>query len=162
MNTLTLRPAGPEDAPEIARLAAALLGEIMTRTGAPNFKADAARNAGVCRELLAGGELTALLLERDGLAAGYALLCQSASLYAGGRFGILQELYVEPGLRSGGAGERLLAAAMEHGRGRGWLRLELCTPPLPEFDGSLRFYERHGFEITGGRKMKRLLHRGGA
>jgi hypothetical protein len=35
--------------------------------------------------------------------------------------------------------------------------MEMCTPPLPEFDRTLEYYRRSGFEVTGGRKMKRLL-----
>jgi hypothetical protein len=35
--------------------------------------------------------------------------------------------------------------------------LEVTTPPLPQFDIALAFYERESFEITGGRKLKVLL-----
>gem|GEM_PF-2146775 len=36
-------------------------------------------------------------------------------------------------------------------------RLERCTPPLPEFERSVAFYQANGFEITGGYKMKLTL-----
>lgn len=52
---------------------------------------------------------------------------------------------------------RLLDAVRDYGRGRGWTRLELCTPPLPQFERALAFYERNGFEVTGGRKMEAVL-----
>jgi len=39
----------------------------------------------------------------------------------------------------------------------GWKRLEVTTPPLPQFDNTLAFYEREGFAITGGRKLKLAL-----
>ena len=37
---------------------------------------------------------------------------------------------------------------------RGWTRLEVTTPPLPQFDRTLAFYEREGFAISGGCKLK--------
>ena len=39
-------------------------------------------------------------------------------------------------------------------RSNGWARLEVTTPPLPQFDRTLAFYERQGFSVSGGRKMK--------
>ena len=69
----------------------------------------------------------------------------------------MQEFFVAPPFRGNGVGGLLLNAAAELARKRRWNRLEVCTPPLPEFDRSLAFYERHGFEITGGRKLKRLF-----
>ena len=38
---------------------------------------------------------------------------------------------------------------------KGWSRIEVTTPPLPEFGRTLRFYEANGFSVTGGRKLKR-------
>jgi hypothetical protein len=50
-----------------------------------------------------------------------------------------------------------MSQAKAFGSSRGWKRLEVTTPPLPQFDKTLSFYERVGFEITGGRKLKVLL-----
>jgi hypothetical protein len=33
----------------------------------------------------------------------------------------------------------------------------VTTPPLPEFDRALRFYERQGCAVTSGRKLKLVL-----
>jgi GNAT superfamily N-acetyltransferase len=78
-------------------------------------------------------------------------------LYAEGALATMQEFFVSPPYRVSGVGGMLLTAATELARKRRWNRLEVCTPPLPEFDRSLAFYERHGFDITGGRKLKRLF-----
>jgi len=48
-------------------------------------------------------------------------------------------------------------AARAFGASKGWTRLEVTTPPLPAFERTLAFYEREGFAITGGRKLKTLL-----
>jgi hypothetical protein len=52
---------------------------------------------------------------------------------------------------------RLLEQAVAFGASRGWTRVEVTTPPLPQFEKTLAFYEREGFAITGGRKLKRAL-----
>jgi GNAT superfamily N-acetyltransferase len=54
-------------------------------------------------------------------------------------------------------GSALLAAAREHGRRQGWSRLEVTTPPLPAFSRTLGFYEREGFAVSGGRKLRCLI-----
>jgi GNAT superfamily N-acetyltransferase len=51
-------------------------------------------------------------------------------------------------------GEQLLHTAEGYGRERGWKRLEVTTPPLPEFERTIRFYEEQGFTVTGGKKLK--------
>jgi hypothetical protein len=48
-------------------------------------------------------------------------------------------------------------AAKEFGVKRGWRRLEVTTPSLPEFNRTLGFYERQGFSVTGGHKLKCVL-----
>lgn len=47
--------------------------------------------------------------------------------------------------------------ANSFGAARGRKRLEVTTPPLPQFQSALEFYEREGFAVTGGRKLKVLL-----
>jgi hypothetical protein len=47
-----------------------------------------------------------------------------------------------------------LEQARRLGQSRGWRRLEVTTPPLPQFDRTLAFYQRQGFSISGGRKLK--------
>ena len=95
--------------------------------------------------------------DEDARAIGFVALYESHALYAEGAFGTIPELYVHPGYRSRGVGLRLLEQAKSFGKSRGWKRLEVTTPPLPLFDKTLAFYEREGFAITGGRKLKVVL-----
>ncbi len=85
---------------------------------------------------------------------GFLTLCETRALYAEGTFGILPERYVRRAYRSQGIGRGLLEQAKRLASARGWRRLEVTTPPLPVFDASLRFYQREGFCITGGSKLK--------
>jgi GNAT superfamily N-acetyltransferase len=96
---------------------------------------------------------------RDGSnkAVGFIAFYESYALSAEGAFGTIPELYVRPEFRSKGLGLRLVSQAKAFGPSRGWGRLEVTTPPLPQFDRTLAFYEREGFSITGGRKLKVAL-----
>jgi GNAT superfamily N-acetyltransferase len=157
MNTVTFRLALVEDATVVADMATALTSEIMTRTGMRHFDVSRDDARALCRRLIEEGAYSVLIAEVAGMPAGFAALCESHALYAGGTFGIVQEFCVMPRHRSAGVGHALIEAVVLHGRERGWRRLELCTPPLPEFDRALAFYQDNGFEVTGGRKMKREL-----
>lgn len=152
---VVIQPAVAEDAASVAALVGDLLGEIMSRTGVGHFVFDREAAQRHFREFLASGAYAAYLARLDGFPVAVATLAESRALYAGGRLGTLTELYVRPDLRSQGLGERLLETAQEHASRAGWVRLEVTTPPLPEFDAALRFYQGHGYEFAGGRKLKR-------
>jgi hypothetical protein len=47
-----------------------------------------------------------------------------------------------------------MGEARRLGQSRGWRRLEVTTPSLPQFDRTMAFYQREGFTISGGRKLK--------
>jgi GNAT superfamily N-acetyltransferase len=155
-----IAPATPAQAETIADMVKALLEEIMSATGAAHFTLDYAATVARCRDFLGSGENTkyTVLLAREGnQAVGFVALTETRSLYAGGVFGIIPEFYVAPEYRSRKLGALLLAAAREHGKTRGWVRLEVTTPPLPEFERTLHFYQTNGFSIAGGRKLKTEL-----
>jgi GNAT superfamily N-acetyltransferase len=138
-------------------MAVALTEEISDALGAKLFDLGLEQSTEVCRALLAEGRYLVLIAEMDGKPVGFAGLSEGRALYAGGAMATLQEFYVDRSCRSRGIGAKLVQAAVELAREKGWHRLEVCTPPLPQFDRTLAFYERNGFEITGGRKLKRLI-----
>lgn len=148
--------AQAKDASDIATLIAELLDEIMATIGDRAFDVDVARTTTLAREWLANGNYH-VMLARDPPGSewlGLLTLYEGYALYAGGRFGTIPELYVRPPYRSQGIGARLITEAGRLGRVRGWKRLEVNTPPLPQFDRTLAFYERQGFRPSGGRKLK--------
>ena len=150
----SIEPAAPAEAETVALLVKALLEEIMAASGAAKFTLDFAATVARCRDFLKSGEYTVLVARQQHMAVGFIALTETRSLYAGGIFGIIPEFYVKAEFRSCGLGARLLTAAREHGQARGWVRLEVTTPPLPEFERTLSFYQSHGFAIAGGRKLK--------
>ena len=87
-----------------------------------------------------------------------ATISETYALYAGGKIGIIQEFYVIPEFRSSGVGSKLLDAIRIHGVNRNWSCIELCTPPLPEFERTVAFYQTNGLLPVGGRKMRQNLN----
>lgn len=93
---------------------------------------------------------TLLAFNDDGAAVGVLTLVESLALYAGGRIGVINELYVVPPYRSEGVGKILLEAAKNLADERGWQRLEVTTPG-EHYEKTLKFYEREGFLPIGPR-----------
>jgi GNAT superfamily N-acetyltransferase len=154
--TVTVETVAVTAAGEVAAMAGELLEEIMAATGVRHFSVDLEQTAQQLGDFIDNG-IYAVFAARVGGSdkmTGFIALCETHALYAQGVFGIVPELYVRPAYRSQGVGARLIDVAIAYGRKRGWKRLEVTTPPLPEFDRTLAFYERRGFAVTGGRKMK--------
>jgi GNAT superfamily N-acetyltransferase len=150
--------ARAEDAAVIAQQVGALLEEIMVVTGqkAFNFEVEDAKTR--LGDFLRQGKYFVLVVRAEaGTISGFVAMYESFALYAEGAFGTVAELFVRPEYRSRGIGRQLCEAAKEFGVKRGWRRLEVTTPPLPEFNRTLGFYERQGFSVTGGRKLKYVL-----
>jgi len=142
---------------EIARLAVCLTNEIIERTGIRHFEVDVPLAENLCKSFMEQGHYQVMAAFEDGEIIGFGALCESHSLYAEGVFGIIQEFYVLPEWRSKSIGSKLLEQMVEYARSKKWKRLELCTPPVPEFDRTVAFYKDNGFEITGGYKMKYVI-----
>lgn len=156
--TMHIQPATSADAATITVMVGELLQEIMQAIGEQAFNVDLPATSARLQTFLRDGHYHAFVAtDESGTAAGFLTLYQSYALYAEGSFGTIPELYVRPAYRSQGTGKQLLAVARAFGASKGWTRLEVTTPPLPAFDRTLAFYQREGFAIAGGRKLKTLL-----
>jgi len=156
--TIHVEKAGKDDATTVAVMVGELLDEIMTATGTPAFNFNLEETTARVRDFIASGRYF-VLIARDsvGKVCGFVAVYESQALYAEGRFGTLPELYVRPQYRSQGVGRRLLAGVKAFAAEQGWTRIEVTTPPLPQFERTLAFYEREGFAVSGGRKLRVLI-----
>lgn len=152
--SIRITRAQPSDTPLVADLVGELLQEIMTAIGTQAFAFSLVETEARMQAWLEDGSYTVLLARDGDTAVGFLTLSECRALYAEGRFGIIPELYVCPDRRSQGVGRALVAEAKRVARSKGWARLEVTTPPLPQFERTLVFYERQGFSVSGGRKMK--------
>lgn len=158
MTEFAIEPATADNCAEIAVMVGELLAEIMDAIGVRAFEFELHETTARLSDYLEREKYFVFLArEGNGIPAGFISLYESYALYAEGVFGTIPELYVRPPYRGGGVGYRLVSQAKSFGVSRGWTRLEVTTPPLPQFDRTLAFYEREGFAVTGGRKLKLAL-----
>lgn len=147
-----------DDVQEIAGMVGELLNEIMGAIGEQAFNFNHEETTARLEDFVSR-ENYFVFVANSGQAdpVGFIALYESYALYAEGAFGTIPEFFVRPGYRSQNVGQRLVEQARDFGKERGWKRLEVTTPPLPQFDRALAFYEREGFSVTGGRKLKLAL-----
>ncbi len=93
---------------------------------------------------------TLLALDDDDDIVGILTITESISIYAEGKIGVINELFVVPEYRSEGVGKMLLDEAKTLAENRGWRRLEVTTPG-DDYPKTLHFYEREGFFRIGPR-----------
>lgn len=154
---VSVRLATVDDASAIGELADALLSEIMAAIGVKAFVSDPAAIRDQLCQSIPGNQHFILLAMKSGTPIGFAALSPAFAIYTNGSYGIITELFVLPSQRSQSIGNHLVQECKIFAADMEWTRLEVTTPPLPEFDRTLRFYEQHGFEITGGRKLRVLI-----
>ena len=135
-----------------------LLNEIMTSIGINVFNFSLEETKDRLTDFIDQEKYFVFVAQNEHAAPiGFIALFEGHALYAEGAFGIIPEFFVRPDFRSQNVGQRLVEQAKTFGSSRGWKRLEVTTPPLPQFDKTLSFYQREEFAITGGRKLKVLL-----
>jgi GNAT superfamily N-acetyltransferase len=156
--SITIHRATADDARAIAVMVGELLDEIMAAIDIQAFNFDLDETTARLRDFLNQEKYFVFVARSENLShAGFIALYESYALYAEGAFGTIPELYVRPAHRKNNLGLHLVSQAKSFGASRGWTRLEVTTPPVPPFDRTLAFYEREGFEISGGRKLKVTL-----
>ncbi len=155
--SIDIKLVTPGRSATIAEMVGELLEEIMNSIGEKVFNFDRDETKERLRQLLVDQRYFVFVAEDAGQEAGFIALYESYALYAEGAFGTIPELYVRPAYRSKGIGKMLVEMAKEFAAARGWTRLEVTAPPLPQFERTLRFYEKEGFSISGGSRLKMTL-----
>ena len=154
---LEFTQATTNDADIIGSLVVLLTQEICARTQTQHFNIDPKDTAQKCAELLSAGHYAAIIGWSNNMPIAVSTITETYALYAGGKIGVIQEFYVMPEFRSSGIGAMLIARVKSYGKAQGWSCMELCTPPLPEFERTLNFYQNNGLTPVGGRKMRQNL-----
>jgi GNAT superfamily N-acetyltransferase len=149
--------ATPNNAEIIGSLVVKLTQEICERTHAQHFKIDLAGTVQRCEALLSAGHYAAIIGWSDNIPVAVSTITETYALYAGGKIGVIQEFYVIPEFRSSGVGAMLIEQVRHYGQKHDWSCIELCTPPLPEFERTISFYQHNGLIPVGGRKMRQHL-----
>lgn len=153
--------ATTDHAEVIGSLVVQLTQEICDLTKARHFDIDLESTIQRCAALLSAGHYAAILVCSDNIPVAVSTITETYALYAGGKIGLIQEFYVVPDFRCSGVGAMLIEHVRNYGQKRDWSCIELCTPPLPEFERTLSFYQQNGLIPVGGRKMRQNLAKNG-
>mgnify|MGYP001953175553 CR=1 FL=1 len=147
-----IRKATLADAEVVSEMVAKLLSELRGTTVFSNDLID------VSKQLLQkeDEQWAAFLACNEEKCVGVITLHGVMALYRAGSLGIIQELYVEPTMRSEGGGEQLIACAKEHGKTYGWGTLEVGAPNPEKWGRTVAFYKRLGFKEIGPRLKYQL------
>lgn len=154
---LQFTQASPDNAEIIGSLVVHLTQEICERTNAQHFNIDLESTVRRCEALLSAVHYAAIIGWSDITPVAVSTITETYALYAGGKIGVIQEFYVIPEFRCSGVGAMLMEQVRNYGQQRSWSCIELCTPPLPEFERALSFYRDNGLAAVGGRKMRQNL-----
>lgn len=80
---------------------------------------------------------------------GIFTLTETQAIYAGGKFGVLDEMYIEPNYRSQQIGQNIIAFITDIARIKKWNRIDVTAPTETKWERTQNFYEKNGFVFTG-------------
>ncbi|GHG06238.1 GNAT family N-acetyltransferase [Thalassotalea marina] len=98
----------------------------------------------------------AYCLKENNETVAFFTLGESFSIFAHGKYGIINELWVSEAFRSKGVGKIVIQEILKIGSERNWKRIDVSAPPSEEWDRTFNFYQKNGFTFTG-RKLKVYL-----
>ncbi|MGH1364634.1 MAG: GNAT family N-acetyltransferase [Calditrichia bacterium] len=135
------------DLSEVVKLVQLLLTEL----GGTNAGSSSADSNSILSRMNADElDHTAFLAQDvEGKSVGVITVVETFAIYAGGKYGIINEMYVAPEYRSQNIGQQLIDAVKNLAQERGWARVDVTAPPEQQWKRSVQFYESNGFVFTG-------------
>jgi len=87
---------------------------------------------------------------------GIISLTETQSFYAGGKYGVIDEMYITPGFRSKNIGSQIISDIKQIAKQKGLKRIDVTAPTEERWIRTVDFYKRNGFEFTGP-KLKLII-----
>lgn len=87
---------------------------------------------------------------------GIITLTETQAIYAGGKYGVIDEMFVVPGYRSKNIGTQLIQNIKNIAIAKGWKRIDVTAPTEERWKRTVAFYEKNGFAFTGPKLKFRL------
>jgi len=98
----------------------------------------------------------AYCIKQNNETVAFFTLAEAYAIFAHGKYGIINELWVDKKYRSTGIGAAVIDEILNISRERGWQRIDVSAPPSTDWDRTFEFYLKNGFTLTG-RKLKICL-----
>ena len=137
-----VHPATIKDIPQLCELLSILF------TLETDFHPDKAKQSDALREIIENPNLGRILVLREGeTIVGMVNLLFTISTACGGKVAILEDMIIHPLRQGDGLGSKLLSSALDFAMNQGCHRITLLTDRANV--SAIRFYERHGFGISG-------------
>lgn len=131
-----------------------LIQELLTELTGKNENIDTER---ILTDLKSYSDKFILLfLKMNKNIVGVITIQEAFAFYAGGKYGIINELYIKPNFRSKGFGEILIKETIKIGKDKNWKRIDVTAPPENKWKRTEEFYIKNGFQYTGP-KLKYLI-----
>jgi GNAT superfamily N-acetyltransferase len=153
MPSWEIRAAAHADVPAVA----AGVSELLVELGGTPAPATALEET--ARALIDDPDAGVVLVaEGDGLIVGVLCVSWQVALRIPGRYGLIQELWVDPDWRGRTIGGDLLVALFELARRRQVATLEVGLPSerFPHLGATEAFYTNNGFSAIGMRMRRRM------
>jgi GNAT superfamily N-acetyltransferase len=80
---------------------------------------------------------------------GIVTLTTSQAIYAGGEYGVIDEMYIIPEYRSKQVGSKVIAEIKRIGQTKKWNRIDVTAPTDEAWVRTIHFYKQNGFVYTG-------------
>ena len=138
------RTARPDDVPALLPLAQAAAAELRDQKGGPIWWRRERRQGDLgeaLRSALDDPEFEVVVGTLDGTAIGYAI-ARIERLADGGRLGVVEDIYVDPGGRAVGVGEALMDHVLAWARDQGCFGVDSLA--LPGDRATKNFFESFG------------------
>ena len=112
-------------------------------------------DAGLIRQLALNEAKHVVYLARDesGQIVGMITVAEAFAVYAGGHYGVINEMYVIPECRSQKIGRQLLDEVKKLAMRKKWNRIDVTAPTEERWQRTVKFYETQGF-VYAGPKLK--------
>lgn len=146
-----IEKAEPGHAPVVVDLLKRLYLELGEERESLNFL-----STNLIERMLTSGATGIYLLRQAGQYIGVFTLTESQAIYAGGKYGVLDEMYIVPEQRRQKHGARILEYIGSIAKKNNWSRLDVTAPTEEKWSRTRRFYENNGFVFTGPKYKLKL------
>ncbi|CAN1508563.1 WecD Histone acetyltransferase HPA2 and related acetyltransferases [Flavobacteriaceae bacterium] len=110
----------------------------------------------IVSDFLTNGEIIVAVVYNEII--GFVTYVVTNAIYAKGKLGVVNELYIVPDFRSKKIGQKLIDYVGTIAEKEGWKRIELDTPRPDVSEKALNFYLNEGF-VTSGFRMKKVINK---
>lgn len=107
-------------------------------------------------KILQSGRTEVFLIKDEDSTIGVFTLTESHAIYAGGKYGVMDEMFIELSCRSKGVGRQVIEFSRELAKESKWKRIDVTAPTEERWERTSRFYEKNGFVFTGPKYKLRL------